>query len=215
MAGWGGSRARCGWAAVAAGLAMTWLAVRTSVGERAQRALDDVGRLCPRSVPFHGIKWVEPSDADCVQGETVAARSPMSYSTQPIKRASQPEREYLTVLGKSEPLRLETGHTLEPLTPFHCKLTALQVGVLGAQPIGRREGQAEEDARRRRSTGFVAVAVRCCTNTQRPYPDPRIGPLTCVGVAGFEPTTSSSRTKRAAKLRYTPMSPESRRHRLL
>jgi hypothetical protein len=29
--------------------------------------------------------------------------------------------------------------------------------------------------------------------------------LTCVGVAGFEPTTSSSRTKRATKLRYTPM----------
>ena len=25
-----------------------------------------------------------------------------------------------------------------------------------------------------------------------------------VGVAGFEPTTSSSRTKRATKLRYTP-----------
>src|SRR4051794_22361545 len=37
----------------------------------------------------------------------------------------------------------------------------------------------------------------------------RIRPLTwyfTVGVAGFEPTTSSSRTKRAAKLRYTPMS---------
>ncbi len=34
------------------------------------------------------------------------------------------------------------------------------------------------------------------------------GPLTCwlSGVAGFEPTTSSSRTKRAAKLRYTPVS---------
>ena len=33
------------------------------------------------------------------------------------------------------------------------------------------------------------------------------GPLTCVflvGVAGFEPAASSSRTKRAAKLRYTP-----------
>ena len=27
----------------------------------------------------------------------------------------------------------------------------------------------------------------------------------CVGVAGFEPTTSSSRTKRATKLRHTPM----------
>jgi hypothetical protein len=26
-----------------------------------------------------------------------------------------------------------------------------------------------------------------------------------VGVAGFEPTTSSSRTKRATKLRYTPI----------
>lgn len=36
----------------------------------------------------------------------------------------------------------------------------------------------------------------------------RIKPLTWsyeVGVAGFEPTTSSSRTKRAAKLRYTPI----------
>ena len=28
--------------------------------------------------------------------------------------------------------------------------------------------------------------------------------LCSVGVAGFEPTTSSSRTKRATKLRYTP-----------
>ena len=31
-----------------------------------------------------------------------------------------------------------------------------------------------------------------------------ICPLTCVGVAGFEPTTSSSRTKHATKLRHTP-----------
>ena len=31
--------------------------------------------------------------------------------------------------------------------------------------------------------------------------------LCCVGVAGFEPTTSSSRTKRATKLRYTPSVP--------
>ncbi len=29
-----------------------------------------------------------------------------------------------------------------------------------------------------------------------------------VGVAGFEPTASSSRTKRAAKLRYTPVQVE-------
>ena len=32
----------------------------------------------------------------------------------------------------------------------------------------------------------------------------RKGPVTWVGVAGFEPAASSSRTKRAAKLRYTP-----------
>jgi hypothetical protein len=30
-------------------------------------------------------------------------------------------------------------------------------------------------------------------------------PLTWVGVAGFEPAASSSRTKRAAKLRHTPL----------
>ena len=29
--------------------------------------------------------------------------------------------------------------------------------------------------------------------------------ITLVGVAGFEPTASSSRTKRATKLRYTPL----------
>ena len=33
----------------------------------------------------------------------------------------------------------------------------------------------------------------------------RIVALTLVGVAGFEPAASSSRTKRAAKLRYTPL----------
>ena len=33
----------------------------------------------------------------------------------------------------------------------------------------------------------------------------RNSPLTWVGVAGFEPAASSSRTKRAAKLRYTPL----------
>jgi hypothetical protein len=38
-------------------------------------------------------------------------------------------------------------------------------------------------------------------------PGREIGPdllLPLVGVAGFEPTTSSSRTKRATKLRHTP-----------
>jgi hypothetical protein len=38
-------------------------------------------------------------------------------------------------------------------------------------------------------------------------PNTELVPSTCinaVGVAGFEPTTSSSRTKRATKLRHTP-----------
>ncbi len=48
----------------------------------------------------------------------------------------------------------------------------------------------------------------CCTSLlymrQGHDPKVRIMPLTWVGVAGFEPTTSSSRTKRATKLRHTP-----------
>ena len=32
----------------------------------------------------------------------------------------------------------------------------------------------------------------------------KLAPFGLVGVAGFEPTTSSSRTKRATKLRHTP-----------
>ncbi len=41
-------------------------------------------------------------------------------------------------------------------------------------------------------------------DTQGHDPLLQIMPLTWVGVAGFEPTTSSSRTKRATKLRHTP-----------
>jgi hypothetical protein len=44
-----------------------------------------------------------------------------------------------------------------------------------------------------------------CTNGRGPVRSSRTGPLTCVGVTGFEPATSSSRTKRATKLRHTPM----------
>jgi hypothetical protein len=39
---------------------------------------------------------------------------------------------------------------------------------------------------------------------------PSKGPVTWVGVAGFEPAASSSRTKRAAKLRHTPVPADSR-----
>src|SRR5580704_11607873 len=43
----------------------------------------------------------------------------------------------------------------------------------------------------------------CCTRPKSRFQD-KNWPLSWVGVAGFEPAASSSRTKRAAKLRYTP-----------
>jgi hypothetical protein len=42
------------------------------------------------------------------------------------------------------------------------------------------------------------------TEAKRPLPLDGKRPLTWVGVAGFEPAASSSRTKRATKLRHTP-----------
>ena len=42
-------------------------------------------------------------------------------------------------------------------------------------------------------------------NAERPRPNESAPVPVSVGVAGFEPTTSSSRTKRATGLRYTPM----------
>ena len=53
---------------------------------------------------------------------------------------------------------------------------------------------------------FAAVRHR-----KRPHPTMGEWPVTWVGVAGFEPAASSSRTKRAAKLRYTPRRAERRR----
>lgn len=98
-----------------------------------------------------------------------------------------------------------------------------------AQGSGTRAGRGRKIFRLRSAfPGFLAPVVlhrpgswvlcgpEAPETTQGPDPPLRIRPLTwyfTVGVAGFEPTTSSSRTKRAAKLRYTPMSSASRRHR--
>ena len=52
----------------------------------------------------------------------------------------------------------------------------------------------------------VAV-LRCGTGHRERPQTPRRRSLTCtnvVGVTGFEPAASSSRTKRATKLRHTP-----------
>ena len=62
------------------------------------------------------------------------------------------------------------------------------------------------DDARARSLQPAADQLRTGTK-EGPEPDNRSGPLpanTRVGVAGFEPTTSSSRTKHATKLRHTP-----------
>jgi hypothetical protein len=54
-------------------------------------------------------------------------------------------------------------------------------------------------------TPWGTVQGQSLSGGNRPWPA-----LTLVGVAGFEPTTSSSRTKRATKLRYTPSVPSYR-----
>jgi hypothetical protein len=46
-----------------------------------------------------------------------------------------------------------------------------------------------------------AVVLCCCTSVMLYF---CVAVLHSVGVAGFEPTTSSSRTRRATKLRHTP-----------
>ena len=51
-------------------------------------------------------------------------------------------------------------------------------------------------------SGLVAHVRRTDANCPLPGSGKRASEL--VGVAGFEPAASSSRTKRAAKLRYTP-----------
>ena len=60
-----------------------------------------------------------------------------------------------------------------------------------------------------RQAALELTADQLRTGTERnPDQEFQSGPLAghfLVGVAGFEPTTSSSRTKRAAKLRYTPV----------
>jgi hypothetical protein len=64
--------------------------------------------------------------------------------------------------------------------------------------------------RSRRSSGLADSSAhsRCCTlllyGVKKATREDRKWPVTWVGVAGFEPAASSSRTKRAAKLRHTP-----------
>jgi hypothetical protein len=63
----------------------------------------------------------------------------------------------------------------------------------------------------RRSSGLADSSAhsRCCTlllyGVKKATCGARKWPVTWVGVAGFEPAASSSRTKRAAKLRHTPL----------
>ena len=53
----------------------------------------------------------------------------------------------------------------------------------------------------------IAALLCCCTYRMKPLVENLNVALTrhfTVGVTGFEPATSSSRTKRATKLRHTP-----------
>src|SRR5690606_13452612 len=88
----------------------------------------------------------------------------------------------------------------------------------GPRGAGRRGGSASVTTqvlpRGRREVRNRRVTVAACSAPRGPRgskkgpgvtPRPFLTWYFCVGVAGFEPTTSSSRTKRAAKLRYTPV----------
>ena len=60
----------------------------------------------------------------------------------------------------------------------------------------------------------IAAVLCCCTYGLKPLVENLNVTLTrrsTVGVTGFEPATSSSRTKRATKLRHTPCCTEPRR----
>jgi hypothetical protein len=62
-----------------------------------------------------------------------------------------------------------------------------------------------------RQRNFGTRARVCRTEPERPVPHQEKPAAELVGVAGFEPAASSSRTKRAAKLRYTPPTPHRNR----
>ena len=75
----------------------------------------------------------------------------------------------------------------------------------GSRPTRRRSiARADRHLRRPR----VLPGTTRLTPRERPLISRSAdqGPFSSVGVAGFEPTTSSSRTKRATKLRHTPWS---------
>jgi hypothetical protein len=93
--------------------------------------------------------------------------------------------------------------------------TAAAGGVLRVstwRPCPRRSGDGGGRTRRGPSRDPRTGCRMCCGLTadesaEGPNRISRSGPVICcsaVGVAGFEPTTSSSRTKRATKLRHTP-----------
>src|SRR5690606_41425347 len=75
------------------------------------------------------------------------------------------------------------------------------------RPPPARGGAAEEEERHERApaTQEVGSAGNEAGPERRRAGSWRIRPFFTVGVAGFEPTTSSSRTKRATKLRHTPV----------
>jgi hypothetical protein len=77
---------------------------------------------------------------------------------------------------------------------------------------GRGAGRAcgsKKLAARKRKAAKEQMCSRRATGPRRSGTTARLDTgkmaLTWVGVAGFEPAASSSRTKRAAKLRYTPL----------
>ena len=80
------------------------------------------------------------------------------------------------------------------------------LGVAGLTSLIRKVGGVQKKSLSRFAQNVLFVFLLMPASSQRQKQKARhcVQGFSFVGVAGFEPTTSSSRTKRATGLRYTP-----------
>ncbi len=143
------------------------------------------------------------------------AAGPRSRPTATASNSSspRPSATNASLIACSSKSRSRAGRKRKAGSPPSSAVQSRRLDVALPCPVHRTHQDAQGEGLDRLGTGS---RTRLPDNSQTgprnnsgARPAKRIRPLTwnfTVGVAGFEPTTSSSRTKRAAKLRYTPMS---------
>src|SRR5215468_11997774 len=100
-------------------------------------------------------------------------------------------------------------HRLPPLPRLHPRQPRRERGTVTGEPSALKDARwVRREAARKRPAPTPGTGPRRAahpvTGSDEATCDGRKWPVTWVGVAGFEPAASSSRTKRAAKLRHTP-----------